>query len=354
MFELSFADFFCGAGGLSLGLSNAGLVPALAFDGDRYSCATYERNLSIAAICAMHDNVDSSDLPDTWRGKLSLICGGPPCQGFSLQRRGPARDDRNDLVLWFFKIAVRLDPKVILMENVPTVFGSRGRLQLAKVYDLLDSAGYFHDQRVLDAADFGVPQSRRRGFLVAWRPDLIWVWPKPTHDDHTRRTVRNAIGDLPPPGKNTQTAAVANHVRVNISALSEARISHVPPGGGRLDIPPDLQLSCHRTDNGHRHLDVFGRMEWDRPAPTITAMFDSFTRGRFAHPEENRPITGREGARLQSFPDTFHFVGPKKDVARQIGNAVPPLLAYHLGDAVKAALIGETQPASEQLRLRHD
>ena len=121
---------------------------------------------------------------------------------------------------------------------------------------------------------------------------------------------------------------------MRISDLNRQRIGHVPPGGGRLDIPEELQLPCHRNAGAHRHLDVFGRMEWDRPGPTITALFDSFSRGRFAHPERDRAITGREGARLQSFPDDFVFEGAKKQVARQIGNAVPPLLAQALGRAL--------------------
>jgi DNA (cytosine-5)-methyltransferase 1 len=112
----------------------------------------------------------------------------------------------------------------------------------------------------------------------------------------------------------------------------------VPAGGGRLDIPEELQLPCHRNAGAHRHLDVFGRMEWDKPAPTITAVFDNFSRGRFAHPVDDRVITGREGARLQSFPDSFRFLGTKKRVARQIGNAVPPLLAQAIGRSVLEAL----------------
>ena len=142
---------------------------------------------------------------------------------------------------------------------------------------------------------------------------------------------RDALAGLPPPLADfTEHPQYHNHLRVKMSERNIERIRFVPEGGGRLDIPEELQLNCHRGA-AHRHLDVFGRMRWDEPGPTITAMFDNFTRGRFAHPSEDRSITGREGARLQSFPDWFKFKGPKKDVARQIGNAVPPQLAEALG-----------------------
>ena len=132
-----------------------------------------------------------------------------------------------------------------------------------------------------------------------------------------------------------------------ISDRNLERISYVPEGGGRLDVPSHLQLPCHKASNGHRHLDVYGRLWWNRPSGTLTAMFDNFTRGRFAHPEDNRNITSREGARLQSFPDSFRFLGPKKDVAKQIGNAVPPRLGQAVGEALVQALSDE-RPTSKE------
>jgi DNA (cytosine-5)-methyltransferase 1 len=165
-------------------------------------------------------------------------------------------------------------------------------------------------------------------------------FPAAEFGDGAWRTVQEAIGDLPPPPSDgSEHPAFPNHRLVNVSALNLERLSHVPEGGGRLDVPEHLQLPCHAKDDGHRHLDVFGRLSWDKPAGTITAMFDNFTRGRFGHPSETRNITGREGARLQSFPDSFVFFGPKKDVARQIGNAVAPLLAEALGKALLERLL---------------
>src|SRR5262249_7811182 len=144
-----------------------------------------------------------------------------------------------------------------------------------------------------------------------------------------RMTVRDAIGDLPNPPKNgdVEDPDYANHKRVKITPINEQRISYVPQGGGWKDIPTHLQLPCHQRHRGQGHVDVFGRLAWSRQARTITAVFDSFSRGQYAHPEENRPITSREAAALQSFPHWYRFEGPKKDVARQVGNAVPPELA---------------------------
>src|SRR5262249_10906895 len=148
------------------------------------------------------------------------------------------------------------------------------------------------------------------------------------------------IADIPrpPDDGHTEHPDFANHVKARITAVNEKRISHVPQGGGWPDIPSHLQLECHKTHRGDGHRDVYGRLEWDHPAATITALCDSFTRGRFAHPLANRPITAREAAALQSFPRSYRFSAQKKDAARLIGNAVPPALAEIIGRSILNAL----------------
>jgi DNA (cytosine-5)-methyltransferase 1 len=330
-----FVDFFAGAGGLSLGLAQAGLLPVFACDSIEVACVTHRANLGdhvqIADMTKLtrHDVLEQTGLRV---GEIDVVAGGPPCQGFSTQRRGSRTDDRNGLVLNFAQIAIALRPKMILIENVPGLLGARGHGITSSLFALLEGQGFKHDSMVLNAADFGVPQNRRRTIIVAWDPSRAkaFRFPTPTHA-HKPTTVRDALAGLPPPLADfTEHPQYHNHLRVKMSERNIERIRFVPEGGGRLDIPEELQLNCHRGA-AHRHLDVFGRMRWDEPGPTITAMFDNFTRGRFAHPSEDRSITGREGARLQSFPDWFKFKGPKKDVARQIGNAVPPQLAEALG-----------------------
>ncbi|RAZ78248.1 DNA cytosine methyltransferase [Mesorhizobium atlanticum] len=344
MIDLKLVDLFSGAGGLSLGFKQAGFKPSFAADFDPYACATYSANLG-SHIRQMDLSVmqpsEVVSLIRTHVGDVDVVAGGPPCQGWSIQRRGAASDIRNDLTVRFAAIATGILPKAIVMENVPTLFGKRGQHHLQVVERMLEETGYNYTKRVVDAASFGVPQSRRRAVLVAIRGDVSehFLFPEPTHEPANFRTVRQAIGDLPsPPHDGSEHPRFRNHRLVLVSKSNLERLSYVPEGGGRLDVPKALQLRCHRNDNGHRHLDVYGRLWWDRPAGTITAMFDNFTRGRFAHPAENRNITAREGARLQSFPDEFVFVGPKKDVARQIGNAVAPAMAKAIGKALAETL----------------
>ncbi|MFC3061255.1 DNA cytosine methyltransferase [Paenirhodobacter populi] len=349
---LQAVDLFCGAGGLSLGLREAGIRPVFAADFDSHSCATYRANLG--------DHVRQLDLSQTSVSefismvrdsteRVDIVAGGPPCQGFSVQRRGQPLDARNELVKRFGQYALALSPKAILMENVPTILGARGRAFIDFITEAWEQEYVLH-KAILDAVSYGVPQFRRRAFVVAIRKDLNaqFSFPEPTRLPEQYVTVREAIADLPSPQEDfNEHPDHHNHRRVAISARNLERISYVPEGGGRLDVPSKLQLPCHKASNGHRHLDVFGRLWWDRPAGTITAMFDNFTRGRFAHPEENRNITSREGARLQSFPDSFRFLGPKKDVAKQIGNAVPPRLGQAVGEALVQALSDE-RPTSKE------
>ena len=350
-------DLFCGAGGLSLGFKQAGFEPCLAYDFDRYACATYAANIGPHVIHADLAGADPDEIARQIRtqvGAVDVVAGGPPCQGWSIQRRGEWLDSRNDLTLQFAAIAAAVQPRAIVMENVPTILGKRGERHLHLVEAMLARAGYTFSKAILDAAQFGVPQSRRRAVLVAVHHDVSgsFRFPDPTHGPGNFRTVREAIGDLPNPlSDGSEHPHYRNHRLVMASKANLERLRHVPEGGGRLDVPEDLQLACHRKDNGHRHLDVYGRLWWDRPAGTITAMFDNFTRGRFAHPTENRNITSREGARLQSFPDTFAFVGPKKDVARQIGNAVAPGLAKAVAQALLATL-GQTEGSPEHATER--
>lgn len=361
MNPLRVADLFCGAGGLSLGLRQAGFEPVFAADFDRHACSTYARNLGAHVHNIDLARVEPEALADLVAkecGSVDVVAGGAPCQGFSVQRRGALIDARNDLVLRFAKFAITLNPQAILLENVPTILGHRGKAYIERVAREWDAAGYEVHRAVLEAASHGVPQFRRRAFVVGIRRDLgaQFRFPTPSLKPSQYVTVRDAIGNMPPPPEDfSEHRDYPNHRRVAVSEINLERLSHVPEGGGRLDVPARLQLPCHRNSNGHRHLDVFGRLWWDRPSGTLTAMFDNFTRGRFAHPEQNRNITGREGARLQSFPDDFVFLGPKKDVARQIGNAVAPLMAKAVGEALLQALanrgMGVEQPRKRVLAL---
>ncbi|MBM4273683.1 MAG: DNA cytosine methyltransferase [Deltaproteobacteria bacterium] len=335
-------DAFCGAGGLSLGLKNAGFDIAVAYDNDEKALKTYRHNLGCNALLADANMIDLREQIEKLgcdQKRLILIAGGPPCQGFSVQRRGDDSDSRNSLVSLFFNQAIKLKPPFILMENVLGLRGKRGKALLEEINRVCLQNGYFCHIKILNAADFGVPQIRKRMFIVAEKiieNVLFFEFPKPNVPEQYWKTVREAVGDLPPvPENGTEHPSIPNHRSDKLTSKNKERFSYVKPSGGREQIPPALRLPCHRVDantSGHRY--VYGRLDWEKPAGVITARFDSLTRGRFGHPDQNRTISLREGARLQSFPDSFVFLGNKVEVARQIGNAVPPLLSEKLGGAI--------------------
>lgn len=338
MKKLVAIDAFAGAGGLSLGLLQAGWRIAAAFDHDPIAIATHRRNLgSHAAVldAAMLSADALTGLARLRPDECDLLAGGPPCQGFSLQRRGSRQDPRNHLSLVFLEWVRSVRPKSFLIENVPAITSVRGRDVMRTVQLLAAELGYGLSIHTVNAVDFAVAQNRRRTFIVGMSANREFLWPDATGP---RLTVRDAIGDLPsPPTDGSGHPQVFNHYReARMSATNVARIRAVPEGGSRLDLPEYLQLDCHRS--GHRHLDTYGRLAWNEPAGTLTARFDSFTRGRFGHPVEDRSVTLREGARLQGFPDDFLFLGNREEGARMIGNAVAPPLARAFASALARQL----------------
>jgi DNA (cytosine-5)-methyltransferase 1 len=336
---LTVVDSFCGTGGLSLGLGQAGFDVRLALDNDQVAVDSHRKNLPGRAEVLDATVVTGTairELTNLGIGELDLLAGGPPCQGFSLQRRGARADPRNRLALRYLEWITDLRPRAFLMENVAAIGSLRGREIVTAISSHAGSLGYSVHSAVLDAAYYGVPQHRRRMIIIGLRDVDVFEWPTESAD--APPTVREAFRGLPsPPSDGSPHKLIANHYRERrLSKLNIERIRHVPEGGGREDLPEHLVLECHK--GSHRHLDTYGRLAWDKPAGTITARFDSFTRGRFGHPVEDRSITLREGARLQSFPDDFVFLGNREDGARLIGNAVPPAFAYAIGKALIASL----------------
>jgi DNA (cytosine-5)-methyltransferase 1 len=338
-------DAFCGAGGLSLGLSRAGIHVVLGFDHDRVAVETLTANPTLVRHPVLQRDLQSMlggrllDELEMSPGELDLLAGGPPCQGFSVQRTiGGDEDSRNLLVHDYGDLIAEVQPKMFMLENVPGLGGRRGRSVLEQFRTRMAEIGYGTDQRTLDAQDYGVPQRRRRVILIGSRlglnrADNPFPWPEPMG---TRVTVWDAIGHLPaPPADGSLHSDVPNHRADRLSALNLERIRAIKGGQGRTHLPKELLADCHRREAdliGHRN--VYGRMSWDDVAPTITARFDSFTRGMFGHPEQDRTVSLREGALLQTFPDDYFFSGTKVEVARQIGNAVPPKLAEAIGRSI--------------------
>ena len=336
-------DSFCGAGGLGLGLKRAGFEILLSFDIDPTCIETINKNTQYfnhpAEAADIADMLNGNLLKkcNLKRGDLFLLAGGPPCQGFSIQRRGDDIDARNDLVLKYGKLIEELYPKYFVMENVSGLAGKRGKTILQQLIEDVENIGYFVHVKLLDAQDYGVPQRRKRYIIIGERKDMgeYYEYPVPTGK---RCTVRDTIGFLPePPENGTDHPEIPLHRRDRLSETNLKRIRAIKGGQGRDSLPEELLADCHKIDSsviGFRS--VYGRMAWDDVAPTITARFDSFTRGKFGHPEQDRSVSLREGALLQTFPMDFSFTGNKVDVARQIGNAVPPVMAEYIGRSIIA------------------
>ena len=259
------------------------------------------------------------------RGKLSLLTGCPPCQGFSAlrtRRKGVKEPDRrNELIFEILRLVRSIRPQALILENVPGLISDQ---RFAKFCAGLSSCGYSYDHAILNAADYGVPQRRKRLVLLALRdqrsvpPD----WASSTCSDN--QTVRDTISALPTAG---QSGDKLHDFPERRSAAMMKRISLTPKdGGSRRDIPEEMVCPCHVKNDGYS--DVYGRMSWDQVSPTITSGCSNPSKGRFLHPEENRAITLREAALLQTFPPGYQFElsRGKEQVARQIGNAFPPML----------------------------
>ena len=321
-------DAFCGAGGLSFGFHCAGFRTALAFDVDADAVATFNANIGGARISDVRNRGLRTSIKAAVASEPFVLIGGPPCQGFSQQRRGEDKDPRNNLVLEFARLVRDLEkrPAVVILENVTYISSPRGKDILRIYCSALTQLGYEVDQFELNSAEFGVPQLRRRTIVIARRDDQpgALVAPQPLASGNWP-TVGDALFGLPRP---EGFLTIPNHSESMEGETNRRRIGYVDMGHGRLSIPPDLQLPCHSEYDGH--LDVYGRLDWFSQARTITGGFDSFTRGEFGHPFFNRSITHREAARLQGFPDYFAFEGNRASVRRQIGNAVPPPLGYAL------------------------
>ena len=330
-------DLFCGAGGLTLGLRRAGWDVIAGIDVDATVGETYRgNNPETGFVVADLRSVTGDDIRTlTGAGPELLLAGCAPCQTFSKQRRRYSLRERSDasLIGEFARLVVALEPKVVLMENVPGIASVPGRSRFRRFLETLRDGGYECDHRVLNARDFGVPQHRRRYVLLAVRGAAADL-PLPATDSPGAGsvTVRDAIGRFPAIGAGEVHGSIPNHCAARLSDRNMERIRATPTdGGSRRDWPERLELDCHRRTHGFS--DVYGRMWWDRVAPTLTSRCNSLSNGRFGHPEQDRAISLREAAALQTFPDDYEFFGTKNQIARWIGNAVPVSFAEALGTA---------------------
>lgn len=316
-------DLFCGCGGLTQGLRDAGFSVLGAVDNDPVAIESYKMNHRRVKLWTrdirtleVGDLLESLNLT---KGELDLMAGCPPCQGFSsirtLQGSKRVRDKRNDLICEFARLVRGMLPKTVMLENVPGLKKSRKFLEFRSE---LRSLGYVIKQDIADAADFAVPQRRKRLILIASRIGDIHMPSKQGH----RVSVGQTIGGLPRPGRSKDALHDFPERRSDKVA---AIIKAIPKNGGsRSDLSAKLTLDCHKNFEGFK--DVYGRMAWNDVAPTITGGCVNPSKGRFVHPRQNRAITLREAALLQSFPISYRFSlrKGKHHVALMIGNALPP------------------------------
>lgn len=316
-------DLFSGCGGLTEGLKQAGFRVLGAVEIDSVAAETYR--LNHPTVHLWRRNILRLSVPEVMRtlalkpGELDLLAGCPPCQGFSTLRTlngsRSIEDDRNDLVLQLRRFVRGLQPKTVMIENVP---GLAVDHRMETLVSVLTSCGYLTHYRICDAADYGVPQRRKRVILLAGRGAKPRFAPK----SRTRKTVRDAIGSLPPPGDSGDPI---HDLPENRSGHVRRLIRRIPKNGGsRTDLPESVQLPCHQNCDGFK--DVYGRMAWDNVAPTITTGCFNPSKGRFVHPDQDRGITMREAALLQSFPLSYMIESRcgKTRIAQLLGNALPP------------------------------
>lgn len=333
--------------------------PIWANDFDEDCVRTYNANFGNHCI-----HGDIQDILTDSRAEIpeaDVVIGGPPCQGFSLLNKKRYCDQRKELWRPYLEVVKRSNARIFVMENVPQIIGS---FEHGEILGMANSMGFKVCGGILSAADYGVPQTRKRAFIIGckfFNPVLVFP-PRRTHYDPSKKppkelelydgsneflpsvgkwkTVRDAIGDLPPPvgtGIRDEPPPLDLHFGRSPTPDSFSRYKAIPGEGmNRFDLQrraPELTPPCWiRKKTGGT--DLFGRLWWDRPSFTIRTEFFKPEKGRYLHPKQHRPITHREAARLQSFPDDFVFKGSKIEVARQIGNAVPPLLAARVADIV--------------------
>lgn len=349
-------DLFSGAGGMTLGLTDrrycGGFHPVWAIDFDAASVGSYQANFSGHAVC---DDIENWAAPGIALPQGDVVIGGLPCQGFSLLNKQRHADQRRFLWRPYMDIVEKTEPKVFVVENV------QGLLKSTEYGDICCRAaglGFKTTSLILVAADYGTPQTRRRAVILGWKANLgvdpqfppLKTHADPNGESHLPawQTVRDAIGDLPEPVGTeirAQDGPLDIHFGRSPTELSKKRYRMVPEGGNRFDLQrlaPELTPNCwiKKISGG---TDLFGRLWWDRPSVTIRTEFFKPEKGRYLHPTSHRPITHREAARLMGFPDDFTFLGSKIEMARQIGNAVPPHLGGAVGRCVKALLDAATQ-----------
>ena len=338
---ISAVDLFCGAGGLTHGLMTSGIRVEAGIEIDEQAEHAFRTNNPGAEFLGW--DVARKNYPSIAKlfrpGAIRLLAGCAPCQPFSKLTNGAGTHEAWDLLDNFGRFVRGIVPELVTMENVPEL-EKRGSEVYLRLVGTLEACGYSVARKVVQCEEYGVPQSRRRLVLLASRLGEIAI-PDGRYSSPSRtKTVRQAIGAVRPLASGEEDPDDPLHVASLLSPTNLQRIRATPHDGGTWKHwPAHLVLPCHRKSTGKTYSSIYGRMWWDKPGPTMTTLCTGLGNGRFGHPEQDRAITLREAALLQSFPPGYEFWPPaqklnRKAVGRMIGNAVPPILAKALGDAL--------------------
>lgn len=331
--KIGVIDLFCGIGGLSHGMFKNGFDIIAGFDIDDTCKYAYEKNNKSNFYNQDIKTVTKEQVNNLFKGyDIKILAGCAPCQPFSSYAfKVKDKDkDKYDLLYEFGRLVKEVLPDIVTMENVSQILSFKQKPVLNDFVNLLKKNKYKVDFKVVYCPDYGIPQTRKRIVLLASRLGEINLIP-PTHIKKKYRTVRQTIGKLPPIEAGEVCSSDPLHRARSLSELNLKRIKSTPIKGSWRDWDESLILDCHKKDSGKSFGSVYGRMDWDEPAPTMTTLCTGLGNGRFGHPEQNRAISLREAAMFQTFPKNYKFFSPKEDISitkasRYIGNAVPPKL----------------------------
>ena len=347
-------DLFCGAGGFSLGLKDTNRFNSvLANDIDMDMCEAYSLNFPETKILSKSIS-DLDFLSIKKKNNIDVVVGGPPCQAYSLSGKRLKNDPRANLFLEYFRAIKVIRPNIFVYENVKGLFSYKKGTIFYQLREIFEKIGYNLSINLVNALNYGVPQSRERVFIIGYKKGLEYSFPSYSHSTKTSKkpiTISDAISDLPMIKSNENSVKYLSKPKTSYQRLmrknapenlmdhksskhSESLINimhYLPEGGLKEDLPYKI-----RPKSGYAN--SYGRLWWDKPSTTITRNFGTPSSARCVHPKIDRALTTREGARLQSFPDHYKFYGSRAKRNLQIGNAVPPLLAKKIGKSIAKSL----------------
>lgn len=334
-------DLFCGIGGLSYGLKQAGLQVISGYDLDKTCSYAYEENIGAKFFFQDISKLEASNILEQYSfDSIRVLAGCAPCQPFSSYAFKNKEKDASkyDLLYEFGRLIKEVRPHIVTMENVPQIVSFRKKDVLGDFVYLLEKLGYRISVSIIYCPNYGIPQTRKRLVLLASQLGEISLIP-PTHNKEEYVTTADTIGHLPRLTAGEADPCDPLHRAKALTPINQKRMKLTPYGGSWLDWPMELQLECHKKDSGKSFGSVYGRMRWESPAPTMTTQCTGWGNGRFGHPEQDRAITPREAALIQTFPITYKFFANEEAISittasRYIGNAVPPKLGEVIGKSI--------------------